>query len=125
MPEDLPPVWVDADLIEMVISHLLDNALKYSPSDAAISIEAGLSNGRVVICVSDRGPGIAEEEQKKIFDKFYRGTAQRNLKGSGMGLAIAQEIIGAHGEEIQVTSKIGMGSQFCFSLPIAVESDNV
>jgi two-component system sensor histidine kinase KdpD len=117
--EDLPPLWVDAGLIEMVISHLLDNALKYSPADSPISVESRLSEGRVIICVSDRGPGITEEEQARIFDKFYRGTQERNLKGSGMGLAIAQEIIHAHGEEIWVVSTVGTGSQFCFSLPIA------
>ena len=123
-PEDLPPVRVDADLIEMVISHLLDNALKYSPADKAISIEARLSDGRVVLCVADRGPGITEQEQNNIFEKFYRGKAQRNLKGSGMGLAIAREIVDAHGEKIWVVSKVGMGSQFCFSLPIAAESSS-
>jgi two-component system sensor histidine kinase KdpD len=123
-PEDMPPVWVDAELIEMVISHLLDNALKYSPSDAAISTEAGLADGRMIICVSDQGPGITEEEQRKIFEKFYRGAAQRNLKGSGMGLSIAREIIDAHGEKIWVTSQLGGGSRFCFSLPIAKESNN-
>ena len=103
----------------MVITHLLDNALKYSPSGSPISICARTSQNRVVICVTDQGPGIAEEEQSRIFEKFYRGKEQQNLKGSGMGLAIAREIMRAHGEKIWVASKLGKGSDFCFSLPIA------
>ena len=72
----------------------------------------------MVIYVVDRGAGITEEEQSRIFDKFYRGTKERNLKGTGMGLAIAREIIRAHGQEIHVTSKPGEGSEFSFSLPL-------
>ena len=117
--DNLPPVWVDAELIQMVITHLVDNALKYSPSGSPISICAHPSQDRVVICVTDQGPGITEEEQSRIFEKFYRGKEQQNLKGSGMGLAIAREILSAHGEKIWVASKLGKGSEFCFSLPIA------
>jgi len=122
--DDLPPVWVDAELIQMVIAHLLDNALKYSPSSSRIVVSAQPSQNRVVICVADQGPGIAEENQSRIFEKFYRGKEQQNLKGSGMGLAIAREIVSAHGEEIWVASKVGKGSDFCFSLPIARGSSN-
>ncbi len=75
-----------------------------------------------MIYVADRGTGIAEEEQSRIFDKFYRGTKERHLKGTGMGLAIAREIIRAHGEEISVTSKPDQGSEFFFSLPLAPRS---
>jgi signal transduction histidine kinase len=108
----------------MVIAHLLDNALKYSPRETPISIGVRLREGRVVIYVIDRGAGITEEEQSRIFDKFYRGTKERHLKGTGMGLAIAREIIHAHGEEISVSSKLGEGSEFSFSLPLAPGSDN-
>jgi len=118
---DMPPVWVDADLIQMVITHLLDNALKYSPSGTPIAINATSRNGRVIICVADRGPGIGEAEQARIFEKFYRGKTDRSLKGFGMGLAIAREIISAHGEQIWVASGLGKGSEFCFSLPVAQE----
>ncbi len=117
--DNLPPVWVDAELIQIVITHLVDNALKYSPSGSPVSICAHLSQDRVVICVTDQGPGITEEEQSRIFEKFYRGKEQQNLKGSGMGLAIAREILSAHGEKIWVASKLGKGAEFCFSLPIA------
>jgi two-component system sensor histidine kinase KdpD len=117
--DDLPLVWVDAALIEMVITHLLDNALKYSPSGTPISIAAQSGDRRVTICVADQGPGIDDAEQARIFDKFYRGKSEQNLKGTGMGLAIAREVIGAHGQEIWLASKPGQGAEFCFSLPVA------
>ena len=123
-PDDLPLVWVDAELIQMVITHLLDNAWKYSPPGSPISIGARTSEGRVMICVADQGRGIAEEEQSRIFDKFYRGKGEQNLKSTGMGLAIAREIMDAHGEQIGVVSKPGEGSEFCFSLPIARRGGN-
>jgi two-component system, OmpR family, sensor histidine kinase KdpD len=114
----LPLVWVDADLIQIVITHLLDNALKYSPS-GCISVSAEISEGHVIVSVTDQGPGITEEEQPRIFEKFYRGGRDSSLKGSGLGLAIAREIIRAHGESIWVSSTLGDGSRFFFSLPIA------
>jgi len=121
--DDLPQVWVDADLIRMVITHLIDNALKYSPpgSPLAIGARAGENTGenKVIVYVVDQGPGIAEDEQPRIFEKFYRGSSEPNLTGTGMGLAIARAIIRAHGEDIWVTSKPGKGSEFAFSLPIA------
>ncbi|MDE3110689.1 MAG: hypothetical protein KGL02_12195, partial [Acidobacteriota bacterium] len=116
---DLPPVWVDAELIQMVITHLLGNALKYSPPGTPILIDARCDDARVSICVTDQGPGIAEVEQPRIFEKFYRGKVEPHLKGSGMGLSIAREIVRAHGGEISVVSNVGAGSRFCFSMPIA------
>jgi two-component system sensor histidine kinase KdpD len=127
--DDLPLVQVDAPLVRMVITHLIANALKYSPPRTTIAIGARVGNkgagengeheNKVVVYVRDHGPGIAEEEQPRIFEKFYRGTSERHLTGSGMGLAIARAIICAHGEEIWVTSKPGEGSEFSFSLPVA------
>jgi two-component system sensor histidine kinase KdpD len=120
--DDLPLVQVDAELIQMVIAHLLENAMKYSPPGSSISIGARAGDNKIIIYVKDHGPGISEEEQGRIFEKFYRGKNERSLKGTGMGLAIAREIIRAHGEEISVTSKPGQGSEFSFTLPIAPRS---
>jgi two-component system sensor histidine kinase KdpD len=121
-PDDLPPVWVDSELIQMVITHLIDNALKYSPLERPITMRASGNQNKVVVCVVDRGSGISPEEQNRIFDKFYRGKNERTLKGTGMGLAIAREIVRAHGEEIWVKSEPDKGSEFCFSLPVAPRS---
>ena len=122
-PDDLPPVWVDADLIRMVITHLLDNALKYSSATSPIVVEARATEDKVVLSVKDWGPGIPEEEQERIFDKFYRVGKERNIKGTGMGLAIAREIARAHGEEIWVKSTPTRGAEFSFSLPVAPRSE--
>jgi two-component system, OmpR family, sensor histidine kinase KdpD len=123
--ESLPLVWVDAELIQMVITHLIDNAVKYTPPGSPIVIGAHTSERGVILHVTDQGPGITQDEQSRIFEKFYRGSIGQHLKGTGMGLAIAREIIRAHGEEIWVKSSPGNGSEFCFSLPMApVESTN-
>ena len=121
--EGLPLVLVDAELIHMVIAHLIDNAVKYTPQGSPIVMGAHASERGVIIHVTDQGPGITRDEQSQIFEKFYRGSRGQHLKGTGMGLAIAREIVRAHGEEIWVKSSPGKGSEFCFSLPIApVES---
>jgi two-component system sensor histidine kinase KdpD len=118
LPSELPPVWVDRELIEIALRQLIDNALKYSPRDSPVSVGAERSDDRVIVSVADRGPGIPEEEQSRIFEKFYRAEASRHqIPGAGLGLVIAREIIQVHGGEISVESKPGEGSIFRFSLP--------
>ncbi len=119
VPDDLPPVRVDSGLIQVVLTHLLDNALKYSPPDNPITIGARLGEGKVVVYLADKGQGISEAEQAQIFEKFYRGKNERHLQGTGMGLAIAREILRAHGQDITLSSAPGKGSEFSFGLPIA------
>lgn len=119
VPDDLPPVRVDSGLIQVVLTHLLDNALKYSPHDNPISIGARLGEGTVIMYLADKGQGIGEAEKAQVFEKFYRGTNERHLQGTGMGLAIAREIVRAHGQDIALTSSPGRGSEFSFGLPIA------
>jgi two-component system, OmpR family, sensor histidine kinase KdpD len=117
--DGLPSVFVDAELIVLMIAHLIDNAAKYSQPGSPILIGAKASERGVIIHVADQGPGISEDEQTRIFDRFYRGSRGQHLKGTGMGLAIAREIVRAHGEEIWVNSNPNKGSDFHFSLPIA------
>ena len=119
LPDQLPPVRVDAGLIQVVLTHLLDNALKYSPPDDPITIGARLGEGKVIVYLADKGAGITAQEQAQIFEKFFRGPNQRHLQGTGMGLAIAREILRAHGEDITVSSSPGQGSEFSFGLPVA------
>jgi len=114
----LPKVRVDADRIAEVLKQLLENAAKYSPPTAAITITAESKNGRVITSVTDHGSGIDDFEQSLIFDKFYRGRDQRyRVQGTGMGLAIAKAIVEAHNGSISVTSQLGHGSVFSFDLP--------
>jgi two-component system sensor histidine kinase KdpD len=118
VPADLPTVQMDVERIAEVITQLLDNAGKYSPPDSAIRITAELRGSEVVTSIADRGPGIDDMEQEMIFEKFYRGRNQRMLiQGTGMGLPIAKAIVELHGGRIDVTSQVGRGSVFYFSLP--------
>jgi two-component system sensor histidine kinase KdpD len=118
--DDLPAIWGDVELIQVVLKQLLDNAAKYSPPGSQITITATPRDRQVVVTVEDQGPGIPEEEQARIFDKFFRGAAAReSMPGVGMGLSIAREIVTAHGGRIWVESVHGQGSRFCFTLPVA------
>ena len=120
VPSDLPFVSADAELIQLAIRQLIDNALKYSPSTAPVTVSARADPSGVVISVSDQGPGIPEGEQSKIFEKFYRRSKDRHqITGTGMGLAIVREIMHAHGGEISVASSPGQGSEFCLFFPVA------
>jgi two-component system sensor histidine kinase KdpD len=103
-----------------ILVQLIDNANMYSSKEEPITISAELSGDSVTTSVADRGPGIDPFEQGLIFDKFYRGRDQRyQVRGTGMGLAIAKAIVNAHGGSLSVTSQLGHGSVFSFTLPIA------
>jgi two-component system sensor histidine kinase KdpD len=117
VPETLPLVEADPEFAQQVVKQFVENALKYSPEGSPLSVSAEFKNGRIVIGVADRGPGIEENERARIFDKFFRGRRHRfETKGTGMGLAIAKGIVEAHGERIWVESEPGQGSAFYFSL---------
>lgn len=116
--ENLPKVRADLDWAREALVQLIDNASRYSPPDQPITITAEANGDFVVMSVADRGPGIDEQEQPLIFEKFYRGRGQRyNVEGTGMGLAIAKAIIEAHGGRIGLVSKRSHGSVFSFTLP--------
>jgi two-component system sensor histidine kinase KdpD len=117
--DGLPSAEADPELILSVARQLVENALKYSPPGSPLTVSARAKNGKIVIGVTDRGPGIEENERFRIFEKFYRGRAHRyDTKGTGMGLAIAKGIVEAHGERIWVESEPGRGSAFYFTLPV-------
>jgi two-component system sensor histidine kinase KdpD len=115
----LPPVRADFSRIKDVLVRLLENANAYSTAGTPITVSAEVSDGSLVTSVADQGPGIEDMEVGLIFDKFYRGKDQRfQVQGTGMGLPIAKAIVEAHGGSIGVTSQLGHGSVFYFSLPI-------
>ena len=117
---EVPPVHADANRTKDILVQLIDNAHLYSPKDQPITISADLIGDCVALSVADRGPGIDPFEQGLIFDKFYRGRDQRyQVRGTGMGLPIAKAIVTAHGGAISVTSQLGHGSVFSFTLPVA------
>jgi two-component system sensor histidine kinase KdpD len=124
VPPDLPRVECDPELVQQVIKQLIENAFKYSPEAAPVTVTAARKGEKIVIGVADHGSGIDEDERAHIFDKFFRGRRYRfETKGTGMGLAIAKGIVEAHGEKIWVESEPGQGSAFYFSLPESRKGD--
>ncbi len=119
IPSDLPTARMDSPHIKEVLVHLIENAAKYSPAGAPIRITAEAKDKDLTVSVADRGPGIDDFEQSLVFEKFYRGRNQRvQVHGTGMGLAICKAIVEAHGGRLGVTSQLGHGSVFYFSLPL-------
>jgi two-component system, OmpR family, phosphate regulon sensor histidine kinase PhoR len=112
--ETLPDIIADAEALSEAVVNLIDNAVKYSSDKKEIKISTGRDNSWVYIQVDDKGIGITEEDQKKIFDKFFRVSAGNvyNTKGTGLGLTIVKHIIDAHKGEIQIKSSPGKGSSF-------------
>jgi two-component system OmpR family sensor kinase len=104
-------------MLQRLISNLLDNAIKYTPTGGQVSIFLEKRNDSpVVLRVSDTGAGIDEEETERIFERFYRGDASRSTEGSGLGLSLARAIARAHGGDITVESGAGKGSIFTVTL---------
>jgi signal transduction histidine kinase len=117
--DQLPPVRGDRDRLRQVLVNLIDNAVKYSPPGDEVRVEAENADGRVVIEVRDRGPGISPEHQRVIFEKFGRVNVGEHAKpGTGLGLFIARSIAEAHGGALEVRSAPGRGATFRLSLPL-------
>ena len=117
----LPKVTADPEFVHKVLCNLLENAEKYSPDGSPIYLSARLEGRFVEVSVADRGLGIDSSELALIFDRFYRGRSQGDrVAGTGMGLAISKAIINAHGGSLVVTSQLGQGSVFTFTLPSEV-----
>ena len=113
------PIEADAEALALAVRNLIDNALKYSPDQSAVSVEWSCENGAIAIRVRDRGMGIPATEQPLIFQKFVRGRAAiaANVKGTGVGLAMVRHVVRAHGGEVRVASAPGEGSTFTILLP--------
>ena len=123
---DLPAVQVDAGQVHRALANLLENALKFSPPGASVSVRASATRKDVIIRVVDQGPGIANEELERIFEPFYRSD-EGSIRGSGLGLAIARGFVEANGGRIWAESRPSQGSSFAIALeaapvPAAVES---
>jgi two-component system, OmpR family, sensor histidine kinase KdpD len=116
---ELPPVWVDATLIVQVFVNLLDNIAKYTPPGTHCVVSAVLDPDRafVRVRVDDDGPGLPAGDPARLFDKFQRGSGEGAVVGVGLGLAICQAIVRAHGGEIEAQRREGGGARFTFTLP--------
>lgn len=114
-------VTADFSKIQQVLYNLIDNAVKFSHSDSAITIETTEKNEKVFVSVKDTGIGIPKDSLKKIWERFYKTDLSRgkDKRGTGLGLSIVREIIQAHGENINCISTEGVGTEFIFTLPLA------
>jgi two-component system phosphate regulon sensor histidine kinase PhoR len=120
----LPAIKADREAVSEAVINLLDNAIKYSKEIKEISIKTGREKNHIYCEIKDKGIGITEEEQKKIFEKFYRASSGsiHNTKGTGLGLSIVKHIMNAHNGRIEFSSEIGIGS--CFKLLFRFNESN-
>ena len=137
IPPDLPPAWCNRERVSQVIPNLFCNAIKFTPEDGSIEVTVGACGEsddgntakEILVEVSDTGIGISPEDHEKIFDRFGQvGGGEGTHGGTGLGLAITKEIIERHGGTIWVTSSLGQGSTFAFTLPLTpapVDSDSI
>ncbi len=116
LPDDLPEVWADQTRIDHVFANLLSNALKYTAPGGRVTVAAQAANEWVRFSVSDTGKGIPAHYVGRIFEQFFRVPDKESEPGAGLGLAIAKEIVEAHGGTISVKSRAGEGSTFTFTL---------
>jgi len=116
--DKLPSVYADYESLRHVISNLLDNAIKFTSRKGMVTVKASKKKDLVEVSVKDTGKGMSKEEQKHIFNRFYQGDEIR-YKGTGIGLAVVNELVEAHAGKMNVKSKIGKGSTFYFTLPVA------
>jgi signal transduction histidine kinase len=119
LPEGAPDVMADRRYARQVLSNLLANASKYSPEQSVIRIEVSPVANMVRISVVDQGPGIPQEQQSGLFERFYRVRSDNDAPGVGLGLAIAKGIVEAHGGKIGIDSELGSGTSVWFTLPRA------
>jgi two-component system sensor histidine kinase KdpD len=125
IPDDLPPVELDPILIEQVLVNLIENAIRYTPTQSPIEVGVEADNEQLIVSVGDRGPGIPSHELDRVFESFYRVGQQEKGDtramaghGSGLGLAVCQGFVKAHGGSIWAENRQGGGAIFQFSLPL-------
>lgn len=141
IPEDLPLALADVERVQQVITNLVHNAVKFTPSGGTVTVAARLSDEKptwlsgyaqetpppstadrmLLVQVSDTGVGIPAHDLPRIFERFYKADRARSGGGTGLGLAIAKHIVQAHGGRISAASREGEGSTFSFTLPVARE----
>ena len=115
--ERLGMIHADERKVKQVLLNLLSNALKFTPEGGQIGVQAGLRDGGDF--GTDTGVGIAPDDQEAVFEEFRQvGTASKKVEGTGLGLAISRKFIELHGGRIWVTSQVGAGSTFAFTLPL-------
>jgi two-component system sensor histidine kinase KdpD len=119
LPEESPAVRVDVHQIERVLVNLIENALRYSPVSEPVRVQVSATASEVLVRVVDRGPGISPTELERIFEPFQRGSRSGEVRGAGLGLAIARGFAEANGGRVWAESRQGQGASFVLALPVA------
>jgi len=123
LPDDLPPVYADGQRVQQILTNLLNNAVKFTPENGSITVEAGIHEEDpdfLCVSVSDTGCGMNSEDCERIFEQMYQGkhNGETARKGLGLGLFICRELVCQHGGQIWVESRLNQGSTFSFTLPV-------
>jgi PAS domain S-box-containing protein len=113
----------DCNRLGQVFDNLVSNAIKFTPERGRVKVTLGSENGAIVASVCDTGVGIPVAEQSRLFERFFRSSATRDLPGTGLGLTIVRAIVEGHGGSVMCTSNDGQGTTFTFTLPLAVGTD--
>ena len=128
MPDELPSLYGDGDRLAQVFTNLVDNALKFTPPNGTIALRAIQLSNEICVSVTDSGPGISPDALPRVFDRFYQADSSRKggkKHGAGLGLAIAREIVNAHGGRVTVQSPPNEGATFLVHLPISREGSTI
>ncbi len=122
VPETLPPVWGDSNRVAQILTNLVSNAIQYTPPGGRVTVSAHPNGDMLEVSIADTGIGISKEDQRKIFDRFFRADDPlvQETPGTGLGLPITASLVQMHGGQIWVESELGEGSTFTFTLPLAV-----
>jgi signal transduction histidine kinase len=121
IPDGLPGISADGEALGSAVRNLLDNAVKYSPGQKTVWLDAEAEGGAIKISVRDKGVGISDDDRKRIFDRFFRtdGEISKRVKGAGLGLSLVKHIVTAHGGTVECKSRVGQGSTLTIRLPAA------
>ncbi|MBI3273250.1 MAG: DUF4118 domain-containing protein [Planctomycetes bacterium] len=121
LPAELPAAPLDPTLIHKVLLNLLENAVEHTPAGTPVELSASVVESEVIVALADRGPGLQPGEERRVFDKFYRTTAEGRGRGMGLGLTVCEGIVRLHGGRIWAENRPGGGVTFRFSLPLVGE----
>ena len=121
IPEDMPPVTVDAVQVQRILVNLLENAVKFSPEGTQVTVRGTKTRKEAILRVIDQGRGVPEEELEHVFEPFYRGAPAQDQTGTGLGLSIARGFAEANGGRLWAESRPGQGAVFALALPTAEE----
>jgi signal transduction histidine kinase len=122
LADDLPRISGDWIALDRAMVEILRNGILYTPEDGHVTVSTALDDGQIVVTIHDTGMGIPAVELSRIFDRLYRVEHHRPTGGQGLGLAIAERVVSAHGGRISVESVVGKGSIFRIHLPLDIEN---